>query len=156
MLPPEEIARANIYGLLARLLAAPPDEALLEAIAGADEVSAENAVLVDPWLELAYAAAGTDVDSVSEEYERAFCRSAARRQALEHVVELCDALRHFITEHELELPAQRRFFRDRLVPAMARLRRLSAGTPGVRFYRHVGQFAAAFFRIEQTAFGDRP
>ena len=32
-LPPEEAARANFYALLARLLNAPPDRALLAAIA---------------------------------------------------------------------------------------------------------------------------
>ncbi len=154
MLQPEEIARANIYGFLARLLAAPPDEALLEAIAGADTVSAESGSLVDPWLELAYAAARTDVDAVSEEYERAYCRTAASRQALERVVGLCDSLRHLIAEHEIDLPAQRRYLSERLLPAMARLRRLSAKAQGGRFYKHVGHFAAAFFRIEQTAFGD--
>ncbi len=156
MLPPEEIARANIYGFLARLLAAPPDEALLEAIAGADTITGENGLLVDPWLELAYAAARTDVDAVSEEYERAYCRTAASRRALERVVELCDSLRHLISQHELDLVEQQRFFRERLVPAMERLRRLSAKAPGGRFYKHVGQFAAAFFRVEQTAFGDSP
>jgi TorA maturation chaperone TorD len=154
MLLPEEAARANIYGFLARLLAAPPDEALLEAIAGADTVTAERGALVDPWLELAYAAASTDVDAVSEEYERAYCRTAASRRALERVVELCDSLRHLISQGELDLAAQCRFFHDQLIPAMERLRRLSAEAPGGRFYKHVGQFAAAFFRVEQTAFGD--
>jgi hypothetical protein len=32
------------------------------------------------------------------------------------------------------------------------LRKLSAAAPGSRFYRQVGHFAAAFFRLERTAF----
>ena len=41
-LPPEEVARANFYGLLARLFYAPPDAALLEALAGAGDLEAEE------------------------------------------------------------------------------------------------------------------
>jgi TorA maturation chaperone TorD len=152
MLPPEEAARAAIYGLLACLLAAPPNAKLLHAIAAADEVEAENDLLVDPWLELAYAAADTDAEAVRGEYERAYFATAKSRMALEHVVELCDTLRDLIAQHEIGLPEQRRFLENRLIPAAERLRKFSASATTSGFYRRLAHFAAAFFRVEQMAF----
>jgi TorA maturation chaperone TorD len=71
-LPAEEVARANFYGLLARLFYAPPDAALLEAIAGAQEPEAEAGGIDEAWLELARAAAATEAEKVREEYETVF------------------------------------------------------------------------------------
>jgi TorA maturation chaperone TorD len=69
---PEEIARANFYGLLARLFYAPPDAPLLQAIAKADEIDAKEGGVALAWRDLARAAAGADPDAVREEYEAAF------------------------------------------------------------------------------------
>jgi TorA maturation chaperone TorD len=71
-MPPEEEARANFYGLLARLFYAPPDEPLLKALAGADELDAEDEALAARWRELIAAAAFTPAEAVREEYDRAF------------------------------------------------------------------------------------
>jgi TorA maturation chaperone TorD len=71
-MPPEEEARANFYGLLARLFYAPPDQPLLKALAGADELDAEDETLAARWRELIAAAAVTPADAVREEYDRAF------------------------------------------------------------------------------------
>src|SRR5437016_10456718 len=71
-LPPEEVARANFYGLLARLFYAPPDAALLEAIAGADEIEAEDGGIAAAWQGLARAAAGADPEAVRDEYDSVF------------------------------------------------------------------------------------
>ena len=71
-LPPEEVARANFYGLLARLFYAPPDAALLEAIAGADEIEAEDGDIAAAWRDLARAASAADPAALREEYESAF------------------------------------------------------------------------------------
>jgi TorA maturation chaperone TorD len=71
-MPPEEEARANFYGLLARLFYAPPDEALLKALAGADELDAEDETLAARWRELIAAAAVTPAEAVREEYDSAF------------------------------------------------------------------------------------
>ena len=68
MIAPEEQARANFYGLLARLFYGPPDEALLKAIA-ADKLEGD---LSASWTELAHAAQATDPQLVREEYETAF------------------------------------------------------------------------------------
>jgi len=71
-LPPEEVARANFYGLLARLYYAPPDPALLEAIAGAGEIEAEDGGIAAAWRDLARAAALAEPQALREEYETAF------------------------------------------------------------------------------------
>jgi TorA maturation chaperone TorD len=68
MIPPEEQARANLYGLLARLFYAPPDAALLKAIAG-ERLQGD---LAEPWQGVASAAASADPEAVREEYETAF------------------------------------------------------------------------------------
>ncbi len=70
--PPEELARANFYGLLARLFYAPPDEALLKALASADELEAEDEALAARWRELIGAAAATSAEAGREEYDSAF------------------------------------------------------------------------------------
>lgn len=69
MISPEEAARANFYGLLARLFYAPPDAGLLKAIASENM---EGDGLAAAWRELARAAASADAEAVREEYETAF------------------------------------------------------------------------------------
>ena len=71
-LPPEEAARANFYGLLARLFYAPPEQELLRALAGAAEPQAEEGGIGAAWSELAEAAAESDPEEIREEYESAF------------------------------------------------------------------------------------
>jgi TorA maturation chaperone TorD len=69
---PEEQARANFYGLLARLFYAPPDASLLKALALADELDAEDETLAARWRELMAAAAATEAEAVREEYDETF------------------------------------------------------------------------------------
>ena len=69
MIAPEEQARANLYGLLARLFYAPPDAALLDALASQPALEGD---LGAAWQELSAAAARADVEAVREEYESAF------------------------------------------------------------------------------------
>ncbi|HYY60854.1 MAG TPA: molecular chaperone TorD family protein [Burkholderiales bacterium] len=69
---PEEQARANFYGLLARLFYAPPDAGLLKALAMADELDADDETLAARWRELVAAAATTEAEAVREEYDEAF------------------------------------------------------------------------------------
>ena len=68
----EEAGRANFYGLLARLFYAPPDAALLEALAAAEEIVAEDGELGLAWRHLVQAAASADPEAVREEYETRF------------------------------------------------------------------------------------
>ena len=71
-LAPEEVARANFYGLLARLFYAPPDAALLQTLAAADDLEAEQGGMVLAWRDLAQSAAAADPEAVREEYDGAF------------------------------------------------------------------------------------
>ena len=68
MIAPEEQARANLYGLLARLFYAPPDAAFLSALS----LESLEGDLAQAWEELKAAAAGADPEAVREEYETAF------------------------------------------------------------------------------------
>lgn len=71
---PEELARADLYALLAQLFYAPPERALLQALAGMDraDVTGEGSALATLWRELARSAAGADPEAVLEEYESLF------------------------------------------------------------------------------------
>lgn len=71
-LPPEEVARANFYGLLARLYYAAPDALFLQALAGADEIHADDGGIALAWRDLARAASASDPEALQEEYENAF------------------------------------------------------------------------------------
>jgi len=71
-LPPEEVARANFYGLLARLFYAPPDEGLLETLAATTDIDAEEGGIAEAWQELARAAAEADAEAVRDEYDTVF------------------------------------------------------------------------------------
>jgi TorA maturation chaperone TorD len=68
----EDAARANLYGLLARLLYAAPDAALLQAIAGADEIAAPESALAGAWHGLQAVSEVMDVEAAEEEYGRLF------------------------------------------------------------------------------------
>ena len=68
-LPPEEVARANIYGLLARLFYGPPDAQLLETLAGASGMDAEDGEIGPAWERLCLAAGQTDNESARDEYD---------------------------------------------------------------------------------------
>lgn len=68
-LPPEEVARANFYGLLARLFYAPPDAALLHTLASAAGIEAEDGGISEAWQGLCRAAAQADPEAVREEYD---------------------------------------------------------------------------------------
>ena len=69
---PEEQARANFYGLLARLFYAPPDASLLKALAMSDELDAEDETLAASWRGLMAAAAATEAEAVRAEYDETF------------------------------------------------------------------------------------
>jgi TorA maturation chaperone TorD len=76
-LEPEDQARADFYALLARLYAAPPDAALLSAIAAADELpaaagSAVGDALAQAWRALIDASAAIDVEAAAAEYQDLF------------------------------------------------------------------------------------
>src|ERR1700730_912473 len=69
MPPDEELVRARIYALLARLLAAPAAGALLTSLAG---LTSEDGGLAGALAALAQAAAAADTAGVAEEYHDLF------------------------------------------------------------------------------------
>ncbi|WP_151447690.1 TorD/DmsD family molecular chaperone [Lacisediminimonas profundi] len=66
----EETARADLYGLLATLLYAPPPQALLDTI-GSAQAQGEG-VLERAWAELVAACRGAQAEPVRAEYEQLF------------------------------------------------------------------------------------
>jgi len=72
-LPVEEGARADLYALLARLLYAGPTPELLQGIAAAAPLAAENdGALAKAWRELQTACAAADAQAARQEYEDLF------------------------------------------------------------------------------------
>jgi len=71
-LPPEEVARANFYGLLARLFYAPPDAQLLETLAGATGIEAEEGGIGQAWQGLCRAAGEAHPEALRDEYDTVF------------------------------------------------------------------------------------
>ena len=69
----EEIARAELYGLLARLWYAPPDAELLDAFRVAPtEAPAAGAFLEEPWRRLVGIASDTSAAAAHDEYDALF------------------------------------------------------------------------------------
>ena len=72
-LPPEEAARGDFYALLAALLRAAPDAALLSALAAADPLPEDgSAALRQAWANLVAASSAMDPDAAADEYEALF------------------------------------------------------------------------------------
>jgi TorA maturation chaperone TorD len=69
----EDQARADFYALFARLLLAPPDDALLAALAAAEPIAAAGEfALEDAWLKLTQAAGVVDASAASDEFAAMF------------------------------------------------------------------------------------
>ena len=69
----EELARAELYGLLAQLWLAPPDEALLQQFKVAVTQAPEAGSLLEaPWQALVAAMRGTTAGAAAEEYDALF------------------------------------------------------------------------------------
>jgi TorA maturation chaperone TorD len=70
----EDHGRANFYALISRLFAAPPDRALLQAIAGSPPLATEDdgAPLPLAWSRLITASGVMDEDAARDEYEALF------------------------------------------------------------------------------------
>lgn len=69
----EDGARADFYALVARLLSAPPDPALLDAMASAGALeAAPDSPLAAAWAQLRDAAGAGDTVRLGEEFERLF------------------------------------------------------------------------------------
>ncbi len=78
----EEDSRAELYGLLARLWLAAPDQALIERLRAAPtDAVADDSPLAAPWLALVAALRGTDAATAADEF-RALFEGAGRPEIL--------------------------------------------------------------------------
>ena len=69
----EELARAELYGVLARLWLAPPDAALLQQFAVAvTQAPQAGALLEEPWQQLVGALRGTTPEAAAAEHQALF------------------------------------------------------------------------------------
>jgi len=71
-LPQEEQARADVYALIARLLLAPPDAALLASLGAAAQEGPADQPFDAAWRQLAAAARTTSARAVREEFDALF------------------------------------------------------------------------------------
>ena len=71
-LPPEEVARANFYGLLARLFYGPPDAPLLQAISNSTYIETDEGGIGEAWQGLCRAAGEADLEALRDEYDTVF------------------------------------------------------------------------------------
>ena len=69
----EEVARAEMYGLLATLFYQPPDAGLLAQLqAAVTEAPEQGGFLEEPWRELVAAARGMTLETIAQEYSALF------------------------------------------------------------------------------------
>lgn len=68
----EDGARGNLYALLGRLLAAPPDHELLDVLRDISPAPADDSLLAASWQMLALAASRTDPEQLRHEYDSLF------------------------------------------------------------------------------------
>jgi len=90
-LSPEDADRAGFYGVLANLMAAPPSDALLAALAGADRLQADPAVpegeaLATAWAQLCDAAGQCEGERVRSEWNALFWHRPTAGAALRVVL----------------------------------------------------------------------
>ena len=80
LLSPEEQARADVYGLLARLLLSPPDDALLKSLASADALMGDTDQALDcAWEQLSLSARLLPFDAVRDEFNALFISTSIPR-----------------------------------------------------------------------------
>ena len=70
----------------------------------------------------------------------------------DHIAALCDTMRHLIAVQKRDLAEQSRFFQRWIAPSAGPLCDAIERERGSAFYKPVGQFAKAFFLLEQSAF----
>ena len=68
----EDRVRGNVYALLGNLLAAPPDEGLLELLRGISPEPGDDSLLAASWQMLAVAASRANLAELREEYDALF------------------------------------------------------------------------------------
>jgi TorA maturation chaperone TorD len=151
----EEIARAEVYGLLAQLFYAPPDEALYAQLRVAvTEAPARGAFLEAGFSELVAGARRLDRAALRDELAAlGLTRVETMAETEDHIAYLCEVLRWLIAgEEAVPLEQQRRFFDAQLRGWVDRLFDALAEHPRADFYRALAVFARDFFAVEGQGF----
>jgi TorA maturation chaperone TorD len=140
---PEDESRANFYALLARLYAAAPDAALLQAMAAADDLVVETGDgsardLAHAWTSLKDASRAADADAVAQEYVDLFVgvgKSEVSLHAAEylqsHGGSVLAELRAELARLGLGRRQEVSLFEDHLAAVLETMRVLIAGAPGI-------------------------
>jgi TorA maturation chaperone TorD len=171
----EEIARAELYGLLARLWIAPPDDELLTQFRVAvTQAPQPGGFLEAPWQSLVAAMRATTAAAAADEYDALFggvgkpevllygsfyltglARDESRGETEDHVAYLLEVMRYLIAGDDVtvcNLEQQRRFFRAHLQPWVERLAEAVQAQPRAVLWREVAAFTSAFVEVETQGF----
>ena len=95
-LPPEEAARANLYGLIARLFYAPPDEHLISELLAADDGGADGGALGAAWRALVEASRAASPAALRDEHLVLFVGTGRS--------EVTPYLSHYLAKHTSDSP----------------------------------------------------
>ena len=171
----DELARAEVYGLLSRLFYAPPDAALYAQLQVAvTEAPARGAFLERSWGELVAASRRLPLAEVQDEYADLFVgvgklnekplvelrrdltalgleRPDTVNETEDHLASLCEVMRYLIAGDDLavsNLAAQQRFYNAHLRGWVESFCDALAAHPKADFYRALAGFARDFFAVE--------
>jgi TorA maturation chaperone TorD len=161
----EQRYRASAYALLAALLRAPPDQALLDhVVALSPESDAEPDELSEAMSKLAAAARTIDLSQLEDEYNALFIgigkgevvpygswylTGFLMEQPLEdHIAAIFEVFSVMILD-ATSLAEQQRFSEKHMKPWLTRFFADLGHTRSADFYRFVAQFGAAFLELEQ-------
>jgi len=195
---PEELARANIYGLIARLFYAAPDQQLLGELLHAPEApdapgaqTARGKQCAQAWRAIVDAAGSAFPVQLENEHTELFAAPGktpvtpylmhyvmryesetplvalrsqlsdwglARREGVaepeDHVSAMCEVMRFAIAVQHRLLEEQKAFFEGFFYAGATGFCNAVTASPNAHFYRHVAQFAHAFFELEHEAFAN--
>ena len=145
----EEVARAELYGLLAGLWLAPPDAALLQQFRVAvTQAPQPGGHLEAPWGDLV-AALRADLAALG------LGRDGERLETEDHVAFVFEVMRFLIAGDDAavcNLEQQRRFFRNHVQPWLGALCTATAAHPRAQVWRAVAGFTQAFVDVETQGF----
>jgi TorA maturation chaperone TorD len=140
----EDQARADFYGLLARLYAGAPDAPLLRAIAQADDLAVETGdatanALAEAWRALKRASAAMDPEAAAQEYVDLFVGVGKSEVTLHAAAYMRSAGGSVLAEIRSELAGLglgrqvgSDVYEDHLAAVFETMRVLVAGTPGIQ------------------------
>ncbi len=179
-IPEEELFRARLYSLLARLLAAAPDAALLAALG---RISGDASELGQAFAALARGAAAASAADAAAEYHDLFIgigrgellpygsyyrdalaglgvvRVPEVKEPEDHIAALCEVMAGLIEGafgDSAPLTVQRRLFERHIAPWAARFFAELEAAKTAEFYRAVGRVGRLFIGIETIAFAMTP